>query len=140
MPPAFEVKEAFGELRIPLLQDMPFFHELTLSAAPAASPTTRAATGTVYAYNVGVEWAPVRDIRFRANYSRAVRAPNLSETAFPLVPNFAPGFADPCSPGNIAGNPNRQANCLADLGAATARRVRRTSPSRCRSSAGRTRT
>ena len=24
-PPAFEVKEVFGELRLPILQDMPFF-------------------------------------------------------------------------------------------------------------------
>ena len=63
------------------------------------------------------EWAPVRDLRFRGNYGRAVRAPNVSETGFPLVPNFAPGFNDPCKPGNIGQNPNRAANCAADLGA-----------------------
>ena len=31
-PPAMVVKEAFGEISIPLLKDMPFAHELTLDA------------------------------------------------------------------------------------------------------------
>ena len=115
-PPAFKVKEAFGELRIPLLKDMPFFEELTLSGAARVSDYN-GAVGTVYSYNAGVDYAPIRDIRFRGNYSRAVRAPNVSETGFPRTPNFAPGFADPCLPQNIAANPNRQANCAADLGA-----------------------
>ena len=31
--PAFEVKEAYGELRLPILKDLPFFHDLTVNAA-----------------------------------------------------------------------------------------------------------
>jgi outer membrane receptor protein involved in Fe transport len=117
-PPTFEVKEAFGEVRIPLLRDMPFFHELSLNAAGRVSDY-KGAVGTVYTWNVGGEWAPVQDIRFRANYGKALRAPNVSETGFPAVPNFAPGFNDPCSSGNIGtGSGSRAANCLADLGPA----------------------
>ena len=97
VPPPFKVKEAYGELRIPVLKDMPFFKELTLSGAGRVSKYQGKA-GTVYSYNAGVDWAPVEDIRFRANYSRAVRAPNVSETGFPLVPNFSHGFVDPCNP------------------------------------------
>jgi outer membrane receptor protein involved in Fe transport len=115
-PPAFQVKEAFGEVRIPLLKEMPFFHELTFTGAGRVSDY-KGAVGTVYTYNFGGEWAPIRDIRFRANYGKSVRAPNVSETGFPAVPNFAPSFADPCAQGNIANNPNRAGNCLADLGA-----------------------
>jgi outer membrane receptor protein involved in Fe transport len=114
-PDPFEVKEAFGELRIPILRDMPFFEELTVSAAGRVADY-KGSVGTVYAYNAGVDYAPVRDIRFRGNYSRAVRAPNVSETAFPLVPNFAPGFQDPCNANLINTTPNRAANCAADLG------------------------
>ncbi len=114
-PDPFEVKEAFGELRIPLLKEVPFFDELTLSGAGRVAKY-QGAVGTVYAYNAGVDWAPVRDIRFRGNYSRAVRAPNVSETGFPLVPNFFNGFVDPCNPSQI-GSGVRAANCLADLGA-----------------------
>lgn len=118
-PPAFEVKEAFAEVLIPVLRDVPFFHELTLSGAGRVAKY-QGGTGTVWAYNGGVEWAPVADIRFRGNYARSVRAPNVSETAFPLVPNFAPGFADPCAPSRVAtGTSFRAANCAADLGALT---------------------
>jgi len=116
-PPAFEVKEAFAEIRIPLLKDTPFFEDLSLNGAGRVSDY-RGAVGTVWTYNFGGTWAPIRDIRFRANYGKSVRAPNVSETGFPAVPNFAPGFLDPCASGNIANNPNRAGNCLADLGAA----------------------
>ena len=115
-PDPFQVKEAFAEVQIPILKDVPFFEDLTVSGAGRISGYG-GAIGTVKTYNAGLEWAPIRDIRFRANYGRAVRAPNLSETAFPQVPNFAPGFDDPCKPANIGLNPNRAANCLADIGA-----------------------
>ena len=115
-PDPFEVKELYGEVQLPLLADMPFAHELTVSGAGRVAKY-QGGTGTVWSYNAGLDWAPIEDIRFRGNYSRAVRAPNVSETAFPLVPNFAPGFTDPCDPGRINTNANRAANCAADLGA-----------------------
>jgi outer membrane receptor protein involved in Fe transport len=115
-PKALKVKELFGEIQLPILADEPFFDELTLTGAGRLSDYNTA-VGTVKTYNVGLDWAPVRDIRFRAGYGRAVRAPNLSETGFPVVPNFAPGFADPCSGGAInSGSATRAANCLAELG------------------------
>jgi len=108
----FGVKEAFGEIRLPILKDTPGFEELTVSLAGRASDY-KGATGTVYAYNAGVDWAPIRDIRFRANYSRAVRAPNLSDLTFPLSQNFAL-VQDPCALRNRnLGNPTRAANCAA---------------------------
>ena len=114
-PNTFVVKEAYAELRIPILRDMPFFHELTASGA-ARVARYQGAVGTVWSYNAGLDWAPIRDIRFRGNYSRAVRAPNVSETAFPLVPNFSPGFVDPCNPGSInSGSATRAANCAAAI-------------------------
>ncbi|HEX8624923.1 MAG TPA: TonB-dependent receptor [Allosphingosinicella sp.] len=115
-PDPFTVKEAFAEIQIPVLKDVPFFEELTLSGA-ARVAKYQGGTGTVWSYNAGVDWSPVRDIRFRGNYSRAVRAPNVSETAFPQVPNFAPGFQDPCQPNQInAGTSSRPGNCAAALG------------------------
>ena len=120
-PPAFKVAEAFAELQLPIVKDIPVFHELTLSGAARVAHYGGAVSqvGTVWAYNAGLDWAPVRDVRFRGNYSRSVRAPNLSELYFPPVPNFAPGFQDPCNSTNIGNNPNRSANCLAQLGATT---------------------
>jgi outer membrane receptor protein involved in Fe transport len=114
-PNAFHVSEAFGEINIPILKDMPFFHELTLSGAGRYSKY-KAPIGGVWTYNFGGEWAPIRDIRFRGNFGKAVRAPNLSETGFPVVPNFSPTFVDPCSSGAIGNNPTRTAACTAELG------------------------
>ncbi|MFN3619686.1 TonB-dependent receptor domain-containing protein [Sphingorhabdus sp.] len=116
-PDTFEVKEAFGEIRLPILRDRPFFQELTLSGAGRVAKY-QGAVGTVYSYNAGIDYAPVQDLRFRGNYSRAVRAPNVSETGFPLVPNFSNGFVDPCNPA-VIGTGVRATNCLADIGAAT---------------------
>lgn len=114
-PPALEVYEAFGEIQIPILANMPFFHELTVSAAGRISDYNSGAgnTGTVEAYNLNGIWAPVRDLRFRANYSRAVRAPTLSNLFSPATENFL-FLNDPCDERFIGqGTSNREANCRA---------------------------
>lgn len=111
----FEVREGFAEVRVPILKDFPLFEELTLNGAGRIS-NYNGATGTVFTYNGGFEWSPVRDLRFRGNYGRAVRAPNVSETSFPNVPNFANGFIDPCNANAIAaGTAARITNCQATL-------------------------
>ncbi len=113
-PDAFTVKEAFGELRLPILKDVPFFDELTVSGAVRVAEYQ---IGTVWSYNAGVDWSPVRDVRFRGNFSRANRAPYFTETGGAPVRNFSPGFVDPCSTARIgAGTQFRAANCQADLG------------------------
>ncbi len=113
-PPAFVVKEAFGELRVPLLKDLPLIKDLTINAAGRVAGY-QGKTGTVFAYNVGGDWRPIDDLRFRANYARAVRAPNQVDLYTPQGQNFSPaGFTDPCSARNIgAGSSTRAANCAA---------------------------
>jgi outer membrane receptor protein involved in Fe transport len=110
-PPAFEVKEAFGEIRFPLLRDLPFAQELTLEAAGRVSDYN-SDVGTVFAYNIGGTYAPSTDLRFRANYSTAVRAPTQTDLFSPLSENFA-FISDPCDVLFINNGPNRAANCAA---------------------------
>src|SRR5690606_23044594 len=99
--------------RVPLLADMPFFQELTFSASGRVADY-KGATGTVFAYSGGVDWAPIQDLRLRGTYSRSVRAPNLAELYSAQGQNFAPAPADPCSARNLAtGSANRVANCNA---------------------------
>ncbi|MCP9222472.1 TonB-dependent receptor [Erythrobacter sp. LQ02-29] len=115
-PPALEVLEGFGELSIPLLADMPFARELTLSGAARVSDYNSGAggTGTVWAYNGNLVWAPIDDIRLRANYSRAVRSPTLSDLFASQTQNFL-FFDDPCDIDFIdQGSATRPANCAAD--------------------------
>ncbi len=111
--PAFEVKELFGEIQLPMLRDAPFFHELTLRANGRISDY-KGKTGTTYTYGGEVMWKPIEDIGFRGTYARAVRAPNLADLYSAQGQNFAPGFGDPCSAVNLAtGSANRVANCQA---------------------------
>jgi outer membrane receptor protein involved in Fe transport len=110
--PKSKVKEAFGEIRMPILKDRPFVNELEVDGAVRASNYSIGKTGTVWAYNGSVIWAPVHGFRFRGNYGRSVRAPNQSELFAQPGQNFAPGFGDPCSSINIgAGSTFRAQNC-----------------------------
>lgn len=114
-PPALEVREIFGEIRLPILADVPFFEELELSAAGRISDYNSGAgnTGTTYAYNGNLVWAPVSDIRLRANYSRSVRAPTLSDLFAAQTQNFL-FFDDPCDIDFInSGSGTRESNCRA---------------------------
>lgn len=108
-PPKLTVKEAFGEVSIPLLKDMPFTKELTIGAAARVSDYNSTA-GTVWAWNVQGIWAPIEDIRFRAAYATSVRAPTQSDLYATASQNFA-FIADPCDSVNITGGPNRIGNC-----------------------------
>jgi outer membrane receptor protein involved in Fe transport len=111
-PTSFEVKEGYAELRLPILKDLPFAESLSINPAGRIS-SYKGSAGTTYTYNLSGEWAPIRDIRFRADYARSVRAPNLSDLYSPQSQNFAT-VADPCAARSIAGGSQyRAANCAA---------------------------
>lgn len=111
-PPKQEIREIFGEVRLPLLADMPFIEELTVEGAVRYSDYNTANKG-VWAYNAGVVYSPVRDVRFRAAYGRAVRAPNIGNLYSTASETFLNGLVDPCSQTVINDNPNRVRNCAA---------------------------
>jgi outer membrane receptor protein involved in Fe transport len=119
-PPAVEVKEAFAEIRLPLLADLPFAHQLSIEGAARYSDYSTG--GGVWAYNGGITWAPVRDIRFRVSYGRSVRAPNLTNLFGAASQTFANNLTDPCDQpnggngnngNNVTSGPNRARNCAA---------------------------
>ncbi|HEX8192452.1 MAG TPA: TonB-dependent receptor [Allosphingosinicella sp.] len=107
----YNVKEVFGELRIPLVQDN-FFHRLELTGAARYSDYSLDAVGGVWTYAGGVEFAPIRDISFRAQYQRAVRAPNVQELFGGNSVGFPPA-TDPCSLATAATNATINALCVA---------------------------
>ncbi|WP_445192992.1 TonB-dependent receptor plug domain-containing protein [Sphingomonas sp. Tas61C01] len=113
---SFDVKEAFGELRVPLLKDLPFADTLELNAALRLSDYST--VGKTTTWQLSGIWAPVRDIRFRGGYSQAVRAPNITELFSPTNGTFS-FIDDPCDPENLPeGTQYRVANCQAALTAA----------------------
>ncbi|CAL1690860.1 Vitamin B12 transporter BtuB [Brevundimonas subvibrioides] len=110
----FDVQEIFAELRVPLLADMPFFDELTVTGAVRAGEYSTVGSTTTYKYDA--VWAPIPDIRFRGGQAKTVRAPNISELFSPIT-SFNARPIDPCDENNIGlgNNPaNRLANCRAD--------------------------
>jgi outer membrane receptor protein involved in Fe transport len=116
-----EVKEFFGEVRVPVLEDLPFAKNLTLSAAYRWADYSH--SGTADAWNVGGEYSPIDDLRLRVSYQRAVRAPNVYETFQPVTPELDNSNGDPCSGFGYAGGivPNGvRDQCVAD-GAPAAR-------------------
>ncbi|MFZ4380349.1 MAG: TonB-dependent receptor domain-containing protein [Sandarakinorhabdus sp.] len=107
---SFDVKEVFGEVKVPILKDTPFFHELTVGAA--ARYADYSTIGGALTWNVSGTWAPIQDIKFRGTYARAIRAPNITELFDPAQgTTFRP--SDPCDLINQNVNPGRRANCLA---------------------------
>lgn len=109
----FNVKEAFGEINVPIIKDRPFLEQLSIGAAVRVSDYST--TGTSTSWTVNGVYAPVEDIRFRGTYSQAVRAPNVGELFLPESGAFE-FIDDPCDRGNIStGTQFRQANCTALL-------------------------
>ncbi len=105
---SFNVYEGFGELRVPLVQNAPFIKSLSFEAGYRYSHYNIA--GETNTYKVAGDWQPTEDIRFRASYNRAVRAPNILELFTP--PTFALGVNnDPCAGPTNQPNFPTQAQC-----------------------------
>jgi outer membrane receptor protein involved in Fe transport len=107
----YNVREAFGELRIPIVQDS-FLHRFELNGAARYSDYSLDAVGGVWTYAGGAELAPVRDITFRAQYQRAVRAPNVGELFGGQSVGFPPA-TDPCALATAATNTTIRNLCIA---------------------------
>jgi outer membrane receptor protein involved in Fe transport len=113
----FDVWEVFAEAQLPIVQDS-FIDELTLTAGyrkswyhtksePIGEEADREYDTDTY--KIGLELAPISDVRFRAAYNRAVRAPNIQEL---FAPQFVglDGGTDPCAGHVIAAD---EFGCLA---------------------------
>lgn len=106
----FDVKEVFGEVSLPILRDTPFAYDLTIGAAGRYADYST--VGGAFTWNVNGTWAPIRDVRLRGTYAKAIRAPNISELFDPAQgATFRP--ADPCDLINQSATPNRKNNCIA---------------------------
>jgi outer membrane receptor protein involved in Fe transport len=93
----FHVKEAFTEIQIPLVEDRPFFSLLELRGGYRYSKYQVAANSfSTDTWKIEGEWAPVRDIKFRASVNRSVRAPNIVEL-FAAQSVALDGSTDPCA-------------------------------------------
>ena len=107
---SFTVTELITEIDIPLVQEG-FIHNLSVNGGYrfshySISNGNKFDTNT---FKVGVDFAPIKDIRFRAAYNRAVRAPNIQELFATQIVGLD-GSTDPCSGTAITAT---QYGCLA---------------------------
>lgn len=91
---SFNVKEAFAEVRAPLLKNLPLVK--TLDAQLAVRQGKYSTVGNTTSWNSGLDWGVNSTFRVRANYSVSTRAPNINELYQAPSQTFPTGIADPC--------------------------------------------
>jgi len=104
------VKEAYGELRVPILADMPFFHRL--DASLAARIFDYSTSGSDETFKAGLSWRPTEELLFRGSWGEGFRAPSIGEL-FGTASRFDQEINDPCSGFSGATPANVRANCIA---------------------------
>ncbi len=108
-----EVSELFAEVEVPLLSGAPFAQELTFRGQYRYSDYEATGNNTsnpfdADTYGLSLAWIPNDMLRFRAQFQRAVRAPNvieLYEGQNTNLPNLSPAgtnangvqLTDPCA-------------------------------------------
>jgi iron complex outermembrane receptor protein len=93
----YKVTEFFGELELPIIQDG-FIQNLSFNGAYRYSKysVSNGRNFNTSTYKLGVDVTPISDVRLRAAYNRAVRAPNIQEL---FASQFVglDGSTDPCA-------------------------------------------
>ncbi len=110
----YNADEVYGEIRVPLLKDTPFFYSLEATGSVRHSNYSIGGSSTTYS-GTGL-WKPVPDLLIRGSYATGFRAPSIGEL-FGGRTRFDNPTVDPCS--NIAGSPYQasavvRANCTAN--------------------------
>jgi iron complex outermembrane receptor protein len=101
------VYELFTESKIPLVSDKPLAKAISVDVAYRRSSYSGSIDTDTY--KIGGDWAPTSDIRFRASYQQAIRAPNVIESYLPQGEGLFDLVADPCGTAKTA----TLAQCLA---------------------------
>ena len=106
---SYNVREFFGEILVPLLDDTPFG---SLELNGAVRRTRYSTSGPVTTWKIGGTYG-IGDLRLRATRSRDIRAPNLNDLFAPTS-QFVNAFLDRSQPNSpmvpnitlTGGNPN----------------------------------
>jgi outer membrane receptor protein involved in Fe transport len=98
----FNVKEAYAELLVPLLKDVPFIHSLNVDIGDRYSKYSD--FGSTNNWKFAVEYRPIEDLLLRGTVSKVFRAPTPTNL-FAGPGGDAPTATDPC-----AGHPEAASN------------------------------
>jgi iron complex outermembrane recepter protein len=80
------------------VQGLPFAQSLGIAGGyrDTEAKTLVGATQTYNSWKAGMDWAPIKGLRFRIEQQRATRAPNVNELYAPVVTGLATRSVDPC--------------------------------------------
>ena len=79
--------DLFAELRLPIVEDKPFFHSLVVGAAVRGSLYPPSKTVQTV-YKLDGAWSPIRDIMLRGSYNKTTRAPTIGELSDSITRSF----------------------------------------------------
>jgi len=88
--------DQYVEARLPLVEDKPFAKSITTDDSYRHSHYAIGKGFDTNTFSAGLTWAPSSDIRFRGTFTRAVRAPNVTELYSPQSVALD-GTNDPCA-------------------------------------------
>ncbi len=108
-----DVWELYGEVRVPLLADVPLAELVEVNAAFRYSDYDLANVGGVWTYQGGLSWQLSSSVAFGGQYQRAIRAPNVGET-FGGNRTFPVAATDPCSLASAATDTVVRDLCIAN--------------------------
>jgi outer membrane receptor protein involved in Fe transport len=106
---AYDARELFAEVQVPLLHDRPWARDMALNVGLRSSNFYSFDSHTTW--QAGFRWQPVEELTLRANYGEVFRAPGLAELH--ELPFGFDGWFDPDPCGNDPTSTQR-VNCEAD--------------------------
>ncbi|MGF7146756.1 iron complex outermembrane receptor protein [Sphingomonas zeicaulis] len=110
----FNVDEVYGEVRLPLLRDIPAIYSFELNGAARHSNYSTFGSNTTF--SGGALWKPVSDLLLRGQYAESLRAPSIGEL-FGARSRFDASIDDPCTSaagGLFQSNATVRQNCIAN--------------------------
>ena len=100
----YNVKEAYAELFLPIVKDIPFLHALNLTLGDRYSKFN--SFGSTNNTKIALEWRPIEDLLLRGTVSEVFRAPTIGNI-FAGAGSNAPRISnDPCDYAGAGANPN----------------------------------
>ena len=90
----YNVTSVFGELRIPILKDLPMAESLIIT--PSARFDHYSTFGSAKTWKIGGDWQVIDDLRFRGTYATGFRAPSVAELFGGQGISYIPVRGDPC--------------------------------------------
>ena len=94
---SLKLSEGFLELQVPIADALPGVYGLNFEGGYRSSEFKTSASNTSYgSWKYGMDWSPIKGLRFRAMQQRATRSPSVNELYAPVVTGLAGLPADPC--------------------------------------------